>query len=291
MQETWVQSLGGEDPLEEEMATYSSIHAWEIPWTEEPGGLQFMGSQRVRHSWSDLACTHGTTKNSLLWLQGSGEGCQRSVWCWHLLKYNRIWLTLQCSMPEQLKWWPEAVLSGCALEMGIAYLAGATVPQGWRIDAFELWCWRRLLRVPWTARRSNQSILKEISLNIHWKDWCWSWDSNTLANWCEELTHWKRPWCWEKLKAGGEGDDRVWDGWMVSLTQWTWVWVNSRSWQWTGRPGVLQSMEWRRVRHDWATELSTECALRSSCLAFLILHLPGIARRLHPVFKTLDVQR
>ena len=64
-----------------------------------------------------------------------------------------------------------------------------------RIDAFELWCWRRLLRVPWTARRSNQSILRETHLNIHWKDWCWSWKSNTLATWCEELTHWKRPWC------------------------------------------------------------------------------------------------
>ena len=68
-----------------------------------------------------------------------------------------------------------------------------------RIDAFELWCWRKLLRVPWTARRSNQSILKETVLNIHWKDWCWSWNSNTFATWCEELTHWKRLWCWERL--------------------------------------------------------------------------------------------
>ena len=67
-----------------------------------------------------------------------------------------------------------------------------------RIDAFELWCWRRLFRVPWTARRSNQSIL-----NIHWKDWCWNLSSNTLAAWCEELTYLKRPWCWERLKAGG----------------------------------------------------------------------------------------
>ena len=81
-----------------------------------------------------------------------------------------------------------------------------------RIDAFELWCWRTPLRVPWTARRSNQSILRETHLNIHWKDWCWSWKSNTLATWCEELTHWKRPWCWERLKAEGEGDDRGWDG-------------------------------------------------------------------------------
>ena len=68
-----------------------------------------------------------------------------------------------------------------------------------RIDAFELWCWRRLLRVPWTARRSNQSILKDV-LNIHWKDWCWSWNSNILATWCE-LTPWKRLWCWERLRA------------------------------------------------------------------------------------------
>ena len=123
----------------------------------------------------------------------------------------------------------------------------------WRIDAFELWCWRRLLRVSWTARRSNQSILKEISLNIHWKDWCWSWNANTLAIWCEELTPWKIPWCWERLRAGGEGDDRGWDGWMASLTQWTWVWENSRSWWWTGRPGVLQSMGSQSVRYSLTT--------------------------------------
>ena len=82
-----------------------------------------------------------------------------------------------------------------------------------RIDAFELWCWRRLLRVPWTARRSHQSILEDISpVYILWKDWCWSWSSNTLATWCEDLTLLKRPWCWERLKARGEGDDRGWDG-------------------------------------------------------------------------------
>ena len=96
-----------------------------------------------------------------------------------------------------------------------------------RIDAFELWCWRGLLRVPWTARRSNQSILKEIR------------NSNILATWCEELTHLKRPWCWERLKVRREGDDRGWDGWMASPSQQTWVWVNSRSWWWTGRPGLL----------------------------------------------------
>jgi len=212
-----------------------------------------------------------------------------------------------------------------------------------RIDAFELWCWRRLLRVPWTARRSNESILKEISsecslegqmffflffvfvvvvcfvfgffflilfyltlqycigfaiyqnesaTGIHvfpilnpppsslpipslwvvpvhqpqassivhqtWTgDRCsWSWNSNTLVTCGEELTHLKRPWCWERFKAEGEGDNRGWDGWMASPTQWTWVWVNSKSWWWTGRPGVLQSMGLQRVGPDWATELN-----------------------------------
>ena len=123
-----------------------------------------------------------------------------------------------------------------------------------RIDAFSLWCWRRLLRVPWRARRSNQSNLKEITLNIHWKDWCWS--SNTLVTWCEELIHWKIPWCWERMRAGGEGDDIGWDGWMASPAQWTWVWVDSRSWWWTGRLGVLWFVGLQRVGHDWATELN-----------------------------------
>jgi len=117
-----------------------------------------------------------------------------------------------------------------------------------RMDAFELWCWRRLLRVPWTARRSV--------LGVHWKDWCWNGNSSTLATWWEELTHWKRPWCWERLKAGGEGDNRGWYGWTASLTQWTWVWGRSGSWWWTGKPGVLQSMGSQRVRHDWVTELN-----------------------------------
>ena len=81
-------------------------------------------------------------------------------------------------------------------------------------------------------------------------------ETNTLATSCEELTHWKRPWCWERLTAGGEGDNRGWDGWMASLTQWTWVWVDSGSCWWTGRPGVLWFMGSQRVRHDWVTELN-----------------------------------
>ena len=94
------------------------------------------------------------------------------------------------------------------------------------------------------------------ALGVLWREWCWSWNSSTLATSCEELTHWKRLWCWEGLGAGGEGDDRGWDVWMASLTLWMWVWVNSGSWWWTGRPGVLRLMGSQRVRHDWATELN-----------------------------------
>ena len=93
------------------------------------------------------------------------------------------------------------------------------------------------------------------ALGFLWKEWCWSWNSSTLAILCKELTHWKRLWCWEGLGAG-EGDDRGWDAWMASLTQWTWVSVNSGSWWWTGKPGVLRFMGLWRVRHDWATELN-----------------------------------
>ena len=81
-------------------------------------------------------------------------------------------------------------------------------------------------------------------------------NSNTLATWCKEPTHWKRPLCWERLKAGGDRANRGWDGWMASLTQWMWVWASSRSWWWTGKPGVLQCLGSQRVRHDWVTELN-----------------------------------
>ena len=121
----------------------------------------------------------------------------------------------------------------------------------WRIDAFELLCWR-LSRVPWTSNpvhpKGDQSWVCIGSTDVEA-------ETDTWATWCEELTHLKRPWCWERLKAEGEGDDRGWDGWMASPTQWTWVWVNSGSWWWTGRPGVLWFMGSQRVGHHWVTEL------------------------------------
>ena len=127
-----------------------------------------------------------------------------------------------------------------------------------RIDTLNCWCWRRLLRVPGLQGDPTSPFWRRSDLGIHWKDWCWSWNSNTLATSCEEQTHLKSPWCWERLKVRGEGDDKRWDCWMTSLTQWTWVWVNSESWWWTGRPGMLQSMGLQKVGHDWMTELNPQ---------------------------------
>ena len=111
-----------------------------------------------------------------------------------------------------------------------------------RTDAFELWCWRRLLRDSWTGRKSNQSILKEISPEYSSEGLMLKLKLQSLATWCKKLPQWKRAWCWERLKAGGEGENRGWDVWTISLTLRTWVWASSGSWWWTGKPGVLHSL-------------------------------------------------
>ena len=128
---------------------------------------------------------------------------------------------------------------------------------------------------------------KKSVLNIHSKDWCWSWNSNTLATWCKELTPLKRLWCWERLKAG-EGDDGGLDGWMASPTRWTWVWASSRSWLWTGKPGMLQSMgsqesdttewlNWTELKHwllmKWRTELWIQREIQCKKVKILKPHL------------------
>ena len=128
-----------------------------------------------------------------------------------------------------------------------------------RIDAFELQCWRRLLRVPWTARRSNQSILKKISPEYSLEGLMLKLKLQYFGHLMQRTDSFEKTVMLGRLKAGGEGDDRGWDCWMASPTQYTWIWVNSGSWWWTGRPCVLQSMGMHRVGHDWATELNWQC--------------------------------
>ena len=128
-----------------------------------------------------------------------------------------------------------------------------------RTDAFELWCWRRLLRVPWTARRSNQSIPKEISPGCLLEGLMLKLKLQYFGHFMRRVDSLEKTLMLGRIGAGGEGDNRGWDGWMASLTRWTWVWVNSRSWWWTGRPGVLRFMGSQRVGHHWATELNWTC--------------------------------
>ena len=130
----------------------------------------------------------------------------------------------------------------CSVLVMIIFIRGSSILKEMSVH----WSWVFIGRTEhsWTV------------LSIHWKDWCWNWNSKTLATWCEELTHLKRPWCWERLRAEGEGDDRGFDGWMASLIRWPWVWLNSGSWWWTGRTGMLRFMWSQRVGQDWAIELN-----------------------------------
>ena len=124
----------------------------------------------------------------------------------------------------------------------------------WKIDSFELWCWRRLLRVPWTAMTSNQSILKEISPGCSLEGPILKLKLQYFGQLMQRVDWLEKTLMLGGMRVGEEGDNREWEGWMASPTQWTWIWVNSRSWWWTGRPGVLQFMGSQRVRHDWVTE-------------------------------------
>ena len=129
--------------------------------------------------------------------------------------------------------------------------------ERWRIDAFELWCWRRLLRVPWTARRSNQSILKEISPGCSLEGLMLKLKLQYFGHRMQRADSFKKSLMLGKTEGRRRRDSRGWDGWIASPTQWTWVWVDSGSWWWTGRPSMLQFMGLQRVRYDWATELNS----------------------------------
>ena len=205
------------------MATHLSVLAWRIPGTGEHG-LPSMGSHRVGHDWSDLAAA---TADSIL-------------------KSRDITLPTKLHLVKVMVF--PIIMYGCE---------SWTIKKAehWRIDAFELWCWR-LLRVPWTSRRSNQFILKEISSEYSLEGLMLKLKLKYFGHLMQRIESLERPWCWKWLKAGGEGDNRGWGDWMASLTQWTCIWVNSRSWWWIGRPGVLQSLGSQRVRDNWATELN-----------------------------------
>ena len=141
-----------------------------------------------------------------------------------------------------------------------------------RIYAFELWCWRRLLRVPWTARRSNQSILKEISPGCLLEGLMLKLKLQYFGHLMQRVDSLEKT---LGLGAGGEGDDRGWDGWMALPTWWTWVWVSSRSWWCTGKPGMLQSMGLQRVRHDWTEPHKTGLIKRGKYVSFWTTWISG----------------
>ena len=135
---------------------------------------------------------------------------------------------------------------------------GRSMERGlwWELDHKKGWCFQFMVLEKTLERPLDSKEIKPVNPkgNQSWKDWCWSWRSNTSATWCKELTHWKSPWCWERLMAGGEGDLRGWDGWMALPTQWTWIWPKSgRLWR-TGKPDVLQSTGSQRVGHNLVTE-------------------------------------
>ena len=192
--------------LEKEMAIYSSVLAWRIPGTEEPGGLPSMGSNRVRHDWSDLAAAkcswqHGQRSPEasfgLLGLRqrhyfaDKGPSSQSygfssgHVWMWEL-DYKESWA------PKNWCFWNVVLEKTLESPLDCKEIKRIN-PKG---------------NQSWIIIRRTDAVLK----------------SYTLATWWEKLIYWKRPWCWERLKAGGEGDDRGWDGWLASLTWSTWVW-------------------------------------------------------------------
>ena len=125
-----------------------------------------------------------------------------------------------------------------------------------RIDAFELWCWRRLLRVPWTARSSNQSILKKVSPGCSLEGLMLKMKLQYFGHLMWRADSLKKTLMLGKIEGRRRRGDRRWDGWMALPTQWTWVWVDSGSWWWTGRPGMLRFIGSQRAGHDWVTELN-----------------------------------
>ena len=182
-----------------------------------------------------------------------------NIWC--LLLGRKVMTNPHSILKSRDITWPTKV------HLSKGYGVSSSHVWMWKLDCEESWALKNWCFWAVVLKKTLESPLdgKEIQ-PVHPKgDQSWVFigrtdaeaeTPNTLATWCEELTHLKRPWCWEGLGAGVSGDNQGWDGWMASPTQWTWVWVDSGSWWWTGRPGVLQFMVSQRVRHDWATELN-----------------------------------
>ena len=165
-------------------------------------------------------------------------------------------LNYVCSLKEKL--WYRSIWSKLVFPVVMYGCESWTVKkaEGWRTDAFELWCWRRLLRVPQTARRSNQSILKEISPGCSLEGLMLKLKLQYFGHLMQTADSFEKTLMWERLRTGGEGDDSGWDGWMASPTTMVMGLGGFRSWCWTGRPGMLLFMGSQRVGHDWATELN-----------------------------------
>ena len=218
------------------MVTHPSILTWRIPWTEEPGGLQSMGSQRVNHDWS-----YSTQRSNwpASWSRGENLGIQmffNSFLPTLLIKPGYLFRGV-CGIIEFGFQLSHVILgsgflgsaksiSTCLYVFSIQYISITLLLLS--VLFFCCCCLFVFLLLDPCYDKDLLTVFlvwfwwgpKLVGTKIHWKDWCWN--SNTLATWCEELIHWKRPWCWERLKAEGEGDDR-WDGWMASPTWWTWV--------------------------------------------------------------------
>ena len=233
--------------------------------------LFWNGKWWVKSGWNRLwVRRHGFTKSSnSRWYSGT-KYCNQAArpgWNTNTQKRNMVVpITWKLATPS----WMEQTLIIIWVAVNIKVMVFPVVLYGcemwtikkaehWRIDAFEMWCCRRFLRVPWTARRSNQLIIKEINPDYSMEGLMLKLKPQSfVVIWCEELTRWKRH-CWERSKATGEAGSRRWDGWMASLTQWTWIWANSgRQWR-TEESGMLQSMGLQRVGQDLAIEQQQKC--------------------------------
>ena len=230
MQKTRVRSLGREGPLEKEMAIHSSTLAWKIPWMEERGRLQSMGSQRVGHDWE----TSLGLSNIIRLIESWGHRNPCTPY-WAFTRGIKNSLLNRRNQQHSSK---PCLLFNCAVELPDFSEGNKLVTKAVHTQPCAGGRWGQAAGTGEGAPEQAAGEESRTSLSV-----VSSLEGPTLKlQSFGHLTPWKRPWCWERLRAGGEGDDRGWDGWMSSPTQWTRVWVSSGSWWWTGRPGVLRSM-------------------------------------------------